>query len=417
MRGQILTKPYAALTITLATAPAPLLFIAALNVPPFVPYMYIALAASMALAVGYLPRRRKPAGIVSSILLIAIYVFAGGRTLFRAYWWVPFGVFLIAFQWAAMICVTRRPGNELSPEVLIGAAIAHMVAAGIARVDLFAPVRSALWGTSIAFFVVCAFRLNDASVTLCASLRKTGAPPARVRGMNALMVSGMITLTALFANINRIGGAVRKAVSWVIAGILWLMSKLFQEGGELAPPERGGMGGLGLIAEESEQSWFAILMDRVVSTLAVIILAAGLCWLAVVVWRKAGKYIRRLIEKLRGMTDALNQVYHDEAESLFDWGEIMRAASARVRVAFRREREPRWETLDDRARVRYAVKVSLRRKPDLPAGETARSLITRGEVPVGVADADRLARDWDAARFSSTEPRDGAAENAHRALK
>ena len=413
----MLTKPYAALTLTLATAPVPLLFCAAMGAAPFVACAYVMLAAAIAIIVGYLPRRKILAGIVSSVLLASIYMLAGGRVLFQAYWWIPFGVFLIAFQWMVMVCITRKPGSEFSPQTLICAAIAHMAAAGIARVDMFASIRGALWGASIIFFIVCAFRINGIAIADNASLRKTGAPPRRIRGMNALMISGMIALTTLFANINRIGGVIRYAIAWVVNGIAWLMSKLFTGGVESAPPEQGGMGGLGLIAEDTEPGWFAVLMERIISALAVIILIAGVCLLAIAAWRKIRKYMRRLIEKLRGIADTLNQSYRDEAESLFDWGEMKRVASMRILAPFRREREPRWDELDNRAKVRYAVKVSLRRKSNLPSGETVRSLITRGAVTVGMADAGRLARDWDAARFSSVEPRDGAAENARKAMK
>ena len=416
MRRRIINNLYTAITVALAALPAPLLYTAVMVKPSFAPLTYFALAAVLALGVAFLPRWRKPAGIISSIMLIAAYVLAGGMALFPSYWGMPFAAILIAFQWFAMICITRPSGETFTPQMLGGFAIAHMAAAGAARGEVFNLVRGVLWWVSIPFFVICAFRLNVMSVAGGASLRKTGAPPSRILCRNALMVAGLAALAAVFANLNHVGGAVRKLVGWVIFGVLWLMS-LFGGSGDTAP--QGGDGGMGDMfagIEAAEPSAFAIWAERIAAALAAVALAAGLCWLAVVAWRKAGVYIRRFIAKLRGVTDSLNQSYHDDAESLFDWGEIRRAAVERVRAPFLRGREPRWDALDDRQKVRYAVKVSLKRKPDLPVSGTVRSLISSGALPVGTADAPRLSRDYDAARYSSAEPGEGAARNAGKAL-
>jgi hypothetical protein len=387
---------------------------------PYLPLLYFAAAAVIAPAVALLPRLRKPAGIISSIILVGVFILTGGHSMFRAYWWIPYGILLVLFQWLAMICLTRQSGAEFSAQMLIGFAIVHMAAAAFGRSAAFASASGLIWGVSVVYFVMCAFKLNELSVISYASLRKTGAPPSRIRTRNAVMIAILTVITVIFANLNHIGGALRQLIKYVIQGIIWLMSKLSSPAEPIPSGEGGGMGDLSGLAEATEPSMFAIIMEKILTVIALIILAAALCWLVVIIWRKASRFFKLIMQKLRGITDSLNQTYKDESESLLDWGEIKRAAGARIKrlsEPFIREREPKWDSLDNRAKVRYAVRASLKRKPNVPVSKTVHTLIDGGTLPVGSANAVRLAADYDVARYSSSEPDTAAAKNAAKALR
>jgi hypothetical protein len=410
-------KSAAALMIALAIAPVSLLFEAALRYETYAPLGYGALAAALGFAAGLPARRRLLSGGVASLALIGTFAAARGWEMFLGYWAIPFAMFIAAELWISLICAARPAGQEFTPQALLFACAGHMMAAGIARAAVFDGIRTTLWIITIFYFILCAFRLNELAVASGASLRRTGAPPSRIRSRNAMFVAVIAAITALFANANRIGGAIKRLITWVIAGILWLMSRFDSTSETPAAPDGGGGIDIGALAGDAEPSLLAVWLERIVSVLAVIIIICAAIWALIAIARAVRRLWLRLAERFRRLARELNQVYQDEAESLFDWGEIKREIGTKLRAPFMRAREPRWASLDNRAKIRYAVRVLLRRKPDLPVSETVRALICCGALPTGAADAWRLARDYDIARYSAQEPDGEAAENAGRAMR
>ena len=169
-----------------------------------------------------------------------------------------------------------------------------------------------------------------------------------------------------------------------------------------------------------EPSAWSRFLDRLFMALGYALTAAGLAALAVLVWRRAGGWLRRLFGVLLSFLQKKSPKptpdpgYVDEETSLFSWEEAAR--KLRVSRLFRRpgrRREERWEDMpDNRARVRFLYRRWLRRleregcRPPrhLTPRETAEDAAAFPAAATG--DVSLLIELYYRVRYAETEPTD-----------
>lgn len=425
MRGKTLwTKGFVCLTVLLAFAPVPVLLAVsggarplALALLPYALSMVLTAAAGLAF-----PKRRLPAGLAALALSLAALYVAVRHIGFWNLWTAAYALSMIA-ACAVMLRITSLPaGQELGGQHLFLAGGLHLLAVLLSRLEGMASVGTWLSFATPLYFLCMALLINRQTLTDGVALRKSSKPPSRILWRNRALLGVFVLVTLLVVNLHRVRDAVYWAagkVAELIAWILWLISALYP-GGESGGGGGGG-GGMDLsgLGEAAEPSWLALLLEQVFRVVALVLLAAVL---AFGLW-KVGKMLLKLFLRLRDRfaqyAASLGESYVDEAESVFDWGELTRTAGDRLQALLdrARTRRPKWSQMDNRQRLRYAYQSLLRKRPNVPNAKTARSALLSGDLPLGHADAKAFADAYDAARYSAAPITDEAADNARRALE
>lgn len=274
----------------------------------------------------------------------------------------------------------------------------------------------------LAFLAITALNLNVRSMQSGAAVRSGVRPPAGMRRRNRMMLAVMAAIgaaalyfdqirTTVIQLLQRTGAAIVKALTW--------LSGLF-------PSEQsqssGGSGGetdmLGALGG-GESGAFWLVLEKVAFVLAAIIVVA----LLAAIIKKAGRILRSVAQYIaayiRKFTDSISEEYHDEQESLFDWGETKKELGETFRKKMERltKREKKWNQMDERERVRFVVRALYKKAPEsgklrsLTVHEAARML------PLGQAQPEELAEIYDQARYSQKEPSPGQADRLRKEAK
>lgn len=145
---------------------------------------------------------------------------------------------------------------------------------------------------------------------------------------------------------------------------------------------------------------------------------AALAVLSLYLMYRAARQIKRLLvwlkQKLRDTASALGENYVSRTESIFSWEEVKDSAAQRLRqMRPFRKRQPRWEEMDDRQRVRRGYRTLMEKHPDVPPSATARQALTGHVLVDKDTDGEALADAYDAARYSD-QPIDAAQAEAMR---
>ena len=128
------------------------------------------------------------------------------------------------------------------------------------------------------------------------------------------------------------------------------------------------------LGEESEPSAFAQLMEKVFMVLAAILLVVLIALALRVIYRNTKKLWKKLLERLRRYAANSGEDYIDETESTLNWDEKTQSVLDRLQKAVVRPRQPKWEDLDGRGRIRRLYQQFLRRKPE-EKNKTAREAL------------------------------------------
>lgn len=419
-----LTKGFMCLTLLLALAPLPLLLAVAAGARPL-SVILLPYALSMvltALAGLSFPNRRLPAGLTAVALSLAALFVLARHIGFGSLWTGAYALVLIA-ACAVMLRITSLPaGQELGGQHLFLAGGLHLLAVLLSRLEGMAAAGVWLSFATPLYFLCVMLIVNRLTLTDGVALRKSAKPPSRILWRNRVLLGVFALAVLLVVNLHR----VRDAVYWVagkvaelVLWIMWLISSLYPGGDSAGGGEGGGGMDLSALGEASEPGWFALLMEQVFKVLALILLVIlvgfGLWKVGKMLW----KLFLRLKARFAQYAASLGDSYVDEAESVFDWGELTRAAGDRLQTLLdrARARRPKWSQMDNRQRMRYAYQYLLRKRPNVPDAKTARSALLGGDLPLGKADAKAFADAYDAARYSVAPITDEAADNARRALE
>ena len=325
------------------------------------------------------------------------------------HWAMLPGIILVLF--AMLLTTPRRPGDEFSQPLwtcLLFFAIAVVIIAFFARkgfqegAEFFSASVRGAFALYTGFFLL---HLNHDSQMDSVSRHSNQTPPRSIRIGNRLLSLICIAVLYLFS----CWGILKKGLSAVGDGIRWLLNTIFswftpqKVEGQLndTAMESGGLME-GLTPGEAAPFW--AILEYIAKFIAIAALVAGLLFLSYLLVKKLICFVRRMIEKMKSTADALSENYQDLAESIFDWDEMKRTASERLKN-FRRPRSKKvhWAQLDSRQKVRYAYSVLRNAHPDLPENMTARQTLTEGPLLSAEDDALSLAAAYDAARYSDLE--------------
>lgn len=385
----------------LLMAAAPVFLVAGAALLPGEPLLWAAwplAAVVLGSAIAMLPPRWRARG---AILAMAAYVFAAALW---AYDWKT-GL-LVVPGFVLLLLVMRgasRPAFEEWPIVWMFAGIvAHVVCMLVARgsgppLAAFLPYQRWLL---LAYVPVFLLYSNQTSLLAGASARDGGKPPWRIRAGNRHIAIGLSAVVLVIANLGLIRDAFYTVAGWigrmVWTVISWILSLLALEevaGGPGGEPDMSFMEAM----PPSEPSLFWVILEKVAMVLAF----AAMAVLAILALRQIIKLLRRLAAflaaRLRDAAQQLGEDVQEKTESILDWEEMRDAAAKRLsRIRRRFAQQPRWQDMENRARVRWAYgKWAAKQKGLMPA-QTAREALhacTDGEAMADIYEKARYSED------------------------
>lgn len=250
--------------------------------------------------------------------------------------------------------------------------------------------------------VLVVLAMNRQSLTSASQARQS--VPLLMRRQNLALVLSALVIGVLVAMIPALG----QALSW-----LWdQMGQLFLLIGALLaaimPQQKSGGGGGGGGDSEplvpgvvSEPSALALIMEKVMTVLTIIIIAVGAFFILKMLWKRLRKLLRYLWEKLGRYSAAVSEDYEDEVTSTREDDAERESLLGRLR-RFAPEDE-RGLDASQRVRVRYR---GLKRRRRWTTASTARETLP-----------EEAARLYERARYGGEALTDAEAERFREATK
>lgn len=262
----------------------------------------------------------------------------------------------------------------------------------------------------IGFLVMTGFTVNNVSMAKGASVRNGVRPPAGMRRKNRFMLVLFGLAVCLLVYFDRIRQSVIDSAQWLGVKLwrflLWITNFLYGEDAAVGGAGGGGGMDMGAMFGEAETSPFWEHAELLMYIAAFIAGGALVVWLLVQIYKLIRTLVRRLIAHLKKFTASVGEEYHDEQESLFDWGETRKewGDGLRKRLEQLTKREKKWEQMDARERVRFVVRMLYRKTPDSGKLKSLTVHEALQTVKTGQAKPEELAGLYDTARYSQREP-------------
>ena len=270
----------------------------------------------------------------------------------------------------------RPVWEEWTPGWWFAGAVLHLAGQAFASRPAFSGTQALLMGVFLAYAFLTLMYLNRNGIR--DGMHGAEKAPAPLRRRNTALVAGVFLIAAVLSAWGALAKGLGIVWYYIRLGIAYAVSFLMRLLPDMGPGSAGqGMGGMdfGGFEEASEPNAFALFMEKALRVLAAVILAV-LVFLALrIILRKLRQLWRRLMERLRLYAAATNEDYVDEAESTLNWDEKTQSIQDWVKDAVRKTRkQPRWEELDGRARVRRLYQQYIRRRPEAQ-GRTVREAL------------------------------------------
>lgn len=231
-----------------------------------------------------------------------------------------------------------------------------------------------------------------------ASTRGGKQPPKRIRRANFWMTLPLAAVFLVITNLQAIRDAFYAVGNAILRFFAWLMELLAREPEEMLPEVVEGAPGMMDMfpAEAVEEAGNSILMD-ILGVIVAVALAGALCFMlyraARLLWRGA----KVLIARVRAAAQQLGEGVEDQTESILDWEEVRLQMRERVRRLRGRPRQPKWEALDSRARVRWLYARWQQKQRGVAASMTAREALR------AAGKREEAAALYEQARYSAQE--------------
>ena len=206
---------------------------------------------------------------------------------------------------------------------------------------------------------------------------------------------------------------------WVGQFIAWLAS-LMQSTEDISGESVGEPSDVGGGLPMAEPSWFAKLMEQIVKYVALIFVAAAICFALWKLFKLLKKVAARISEWAKRFAQGVREDYTEEREQLMDWGEVRGEMLDSLKESLKKftTREKKWADMDARERVRSAVKQLYKKRGIGISGiECLSAREAFAEMNLGEQERGRLGDMYDEARYSSHEITDAQAEEARRTVK
>lgn len=374
LRAYLRRCHYPAMLFLAALPPA--LALTARFAADYLPAAWALLAASAAFAclcIAMPGKRRRPASLLAAALLFAL----GTRLL-------PLGaqppLLLMPLAAAALMLsslpLAGRAITGVSPAFYIGGVISHLLVHAVIhfsrgavriRYDALTP---ALLAALLLYLLLLLLSLN--SISLDNATMARCRLPASMRRINTLLTLGFLILSAgisalpaaarLIAAVVR---SVREIVRLIGAFVTWMLGDAPVSMGGGAPQEPMDM--LAVAGPAKEPSLFAVLFEKLVTFVALLILIAGIFIILRFLLKKLYAISLRALARLRAYAAAVSEDYEDEiTDTRFDGSSA--SFSTRVRRRFAATPMPAEPT----ARIRWRYARLLRRNCGWADSSTAR---------------------------------------------
>ncbi len=337
------------------------------------PAAYVLLSWGCLLIPG---KKRLVAGAASVIAVVALCV-----------WLLPLteklGLLLMPLLYAVLLIITLPIGGwpynrELQVGWHVAGVVTHlllqMLVNGSKMLDngVYDPAQTPLLCSFLAYAVLVLLALNRASLNSASQSRRK--VPLLMKRQNVFFTLVLLVIGVLLAAIPAIGSALDTVWDLLLRGISALLSLLM-----LFMPQKtsgGGGGGGGSpdnldFGEAAPPSAFAVLMEKIIGVLALLIIAVGLVLLLRVIWKKLKVGIRLLWARMMQYGAVASEDYEDEITSTRDEEgterEGLLSRLRRMRVA-----DEKGGTPTERVRLRYK---RLKRQKEWSAASTARETL------------------------------------------
>ena len=256
-----------------------------------------------------------------------------------------------------------------------------------------------------AFLIISGLYLSEKSLNTGAASRSR--VPAGIRNRNRVIMAVMAAVIAfivMFDDIRLWAREALKATVRLIFEFIALLGSLMAPGEEV--PAEGGGGGMDMLSglPPGEASPFWTAMEKVMVVIAVLIAIAIVFIAGRVIFKKLKILIGRMLNFMRRFSESIGEEYRDERESLLDWGELQKTLGSELKKRWERltRREPKYEQLDARGRVRYIVRALYRKTNDALDALTIREAASK--LNTGNAHPEHLTVLYERARYAEDAP-------------
>ncbi len=321
-------------------------------------------------------KKRLVAGVASVIAVVALCVCL-----------LPLreklGLLLMPLLYAVLLIITLPIGGwpynrELQVGWHVAGVVTHlllqMLVNGSKMLDngVYDPAQTPLLCSFLAYAVLVLLALNRASLNSASQSRRK--VPLLMKRQNVFFTLVLLVIGVLLAAIPAIGSALDTAWDFILRGIAALISLL-----SLLMPKTssGGGGGAGGapdsldFGEVAPPSPFAVLMEKIIGVLALLIIVIALVLLLRVIWKKLKVGLRLLWARMMQYGAVASEDYEDEITSTRDEEgterEGLLSRLRRMRVA-----DEKGGTPTERVRLRYK---RLKRHNEWSAASTARETL------------------------------------------
>lgn len=284
--------------------------------------------------------------------------------------------------------------------------------------------RTVMW-VGVLYLLVFLFLSNEDMVASAARKQRGSRLPPGLLAANRVMIAVFAALSLLLFGWSELSRWVGAGVGYLIIAVLWLMDKVtsLMAGGS---GEGGGGGGgmdMSALGEAPPPNPIVEIVTAIVMYLALAAAAIALLYALYRIGKKAAAALRALLARWwTHYREAFSEGYVDENQSIMHLDETARELRDALvrRVQRLLSRPPRWEALDDRARVRYAMQVVLRRalsEGKTVHAQTVEELRQAKVISCDHGDAVLFARAYERARYSQEPVTAQDAANARRMMK
>ena len=315
---------------------------------------------------------------------------------------------VIALPCAALLIILppawARPTWEEWPPGwwIVGAAI-HLAGQFFSARTAFSGTQALLMGVFLAYAFFMLMCLNRNCIR--EGMHGAEKAPAALSRRNTALVTGLFLIAAAASAWGTLASLLEAAWYYLRLGIAYVVYYLMQlfPGGSSSPGSQGmGMESFGGLSETVEPSAFALFMEKVFRVLAALLFLVIFVLALRILARKLRQLWKRIMERLRLYAAAANEDYVDEAESTLNWDEKTQSIQNRLREAIQRTRkQPKWEDLDGRGRVRRLYQQYIRRRPQAQ-GRTVREAMGQ-DTRLSPSVAGEFSSLYERARYSDHE--------------
>ena len=351
------------------------LFVLAKNAPDALQWMWVLPAAYVLLAwiCILMPGKLR--------LLSGLMGMAAMAALAASVYPLGISVILVGIYWVAMLIALPmgrwERGRELGLEWPVIGVVSHVL------IQLLINGAQKLGDTSfdtcegwlvvsfLALAVLVVLSLNRQSLSVASQSRQS--IPLLMRRQNLVLVLAVLVIGVLVALIPALG----QALSFLWDKLMQLILLIGTFLSAIMPQQKSGGGAAGgddseqlIMGAASETSWLAIIMEKIMTVMTVIIMIVGAIFIMKMLWKRLKKLMRYLWEKLSMYSAAVSEDYEDEVTSTREDDAERESMLSRLR-RFAPEDE---RGLDATQRVRSRYR-GLKRRKQWETSSTARETL------------------------------------------